>query len=89
MGLLSRLGGGMMGAMRGAGGMADNAMAAGDNMAMQAAPRLAQQPQAQAFIQQLRARTQELQQQPFLPPRLRQELNENMDILRRLEAGEL
>lgn len=89
MGLLSGAMRALGGGMRRGAGAADNMMAGADNMAMGGMMQPMQRsPQGEAFLQRLRQRVTELQQEPFLPPRLRNELNENMDIIRRIESGE-
>ena len=92
MGLLSALGRGLRGGGRAAMGGGDNAMMGGGGMA-QAMPQMPMaqpqiSPQGQAFVQRLQQRAAELQQEPFLPPRLRNELNEITDLIRRIESGE-
>jgi hypothetical protein len=92
MGLLSGAMRALGGGMRRGAGVADNMMAGADNMAMGGAgamrPPVQMSPQGEAFVQRLRQRVMELQQEPFLPPRLRNELNENVDLIRRIESGE-
>jgi hypothetical protein len=76
---------------RAAAGGGDNAMMGGMGQAMPAAPMsapTAMSAQGQAFVQRLQQRAAELQQEPFLPPRLRNELNEITDLIRRIESGE-
>ena len=81
MGLLSAIG-------RMAGRGARRAAPAMDDAGMRAvAGSIGGDPQGQAFLMRLQQRADELRAQPFLPPRLRMELQETEDLLRRAQGG--